>query len=340
MQRWLDRLQGPKYTPLPTNVPPSSSDSSSSFAARTSTGVTPSLPVASPSTTNNQNDPSKPSCFHTSGSIILLVSCAVGMLVLCREYLGLLIVWLAQLSGLAGPLFFLFLFILSSLPMMWGYMVLNLGAGYLYGMWLGLLVTAVGASLGALVAFLICRFLWKDYVTQKISHYENLQQIVRVIEGKHGFRLIMMTRLTPIPFGLQNALLSTAKVTKVRYTLATALGLLPTQILNTYMGTTLRTMEDVLAGKNDNVFVIVAQVAVALIVSYLVNQKMRAEINKAVAAQQLSDVRPGESAEAIELQSVHTEIEPQSPRTSASSLTLTNTTRMSPHDRDQATTTL
>jgi uncharacterized membrane protein YdjX (TVP38/TMEM64 family) len=148
--------------------------------------------------------------------VILLVSCAIGMLVLCREYLGLLIVWLAQLSGLAGPLFFCFLFILSSLPMMWGYMVLNLGAGYLYGMWLGLLVTAIGASLGALVAFVVCRFLWRDYVTKKIGQYENLQQIVRVIEGKHGLRLIMMTRLTPIPFGLQNALLSVCVCVCVR----------------------------------------------------------------------------------------------------------------------------
>lgn len=299
----MDRFRGPKYTPLPTaaSIP------------------VPSLPPApSAATASPPAAPKKSSCVQASGSVVLLVSCAVGMLVLCREYLGLLIVWLAQLSGLAGPVLICVLFILASLPMMWGYMVLNLGAGYLYGMWLGLLVTIIGASLGALVAFVVCRFLWKDYVTKKISQYENLQQIVRVIQGKHGLRIIMMTRLTPIPFGLQNALLSTAKISKTRYTLATAVGLLPTQILNTYMGTTLRTMEDVLAGKSDNVFVIVAQVVVALVVSYLVNQKMRAEINKAVAAQQLSDIRPGESADSIELEAIdvhvdHSLLEPLAP---------------------------
>lgn len=163
--------------------------------------------------------------------------------------------------------------------MMWGYIILNLGAGYIYGLAMGSVVTAVGANVGALVSFVVCRRLWKEYVLQKLSAYENLKQIVRVIEGRQGFRIIMMTRLTPVPFGLQNALFSTAKIGKLRYITATFLGLLPTQILNTYMGTTLRSMEDVLAGKSNNSIVLIAQILITLAVSYLVNVRMKHEVH-------------------------------------------------------------
>ena len=143
-----------------------------------------------------------------SGTIILMLAFGLGAIVFCREYLGTFLNWLSHLSGWQGPVLFCALFTIVSFPMMWGYIILNLGAGYIYGMVMGSMVTAVGANIGALVSFIICRRLWKDYVLQKLSAYENLKQIVRVIEGRQGFRIIMMTRLTPVPFGLQNALFS------------------------------------------------------------------------------------------------------------------------------------
>ncbi len=115
---------------------------------------------------------------------------------------------MAHLYGPYGAALFCVLFVVVSFPMMWGYIILNLGAGYIYGFVVGSAITSVGANLGALVSFLVCRLLWKDYVIRKLSSYENLRQIVRVIEGRQGFRIIMMTRLTPVPFGLQNALFS------------------------------------------------------------------------------------------------------------------------------------
>ena len=56
------------------------------------------------------------------------------------------------------------------------------------------------------------------------------------------------------------------------------LDLIP-QLLNTYMGTTLRSMEDVMAGKSNNSIVLFAQVIIALAVSYLVNVRMKHEVH-------------------------------------------------------------
>lgn len=220
-------------------------------------------------------------CFHVSSSILLLLALCLAALVLCRAYLGAFLNWLADLPGPHGAVLFCVLFVAVSFPMMWGYIILNLGAGYIYGLVGGTIVTSIGANIGALVSFLVCRQLWKEWVLQKLSTYDNLRQIVRVIEGRQGFRIIAMTRLTPVPFGLQNALFSTANISKLRYMSATFLGLLPTQVLNTYMGTTLRSMEDVMSGKNSNSIVLIAQVLITLAVSYIINVRMKREVHTA-----------------------------------------------------------
>eukprot|EP00047_Mylnosiga_fluctuans_P016865 m.56998 g.56998 ORF g.56998 m.56998 type:complete len:382 (-) comp6806_c0_seq2:361-1506(-) len=169
-------------------------------------------------------------CCYVSRNFVLLVAAAIALLVLCHRYLGPFLDWISELNGWQGPLLLCLLFVLVSFPMAWGYIIINLGAGYIYGLFYGTLVTIVGANIGALVSFVICRRLWRDYVLEKLSTYDNLKQVVRVIEGRQGFRIIMMTRLTPVPFGLQNALFSTAKISKLRYVGATFIGLLPTQV--------------------------------------------------------------------------------------------------------------
>ena len=82
------------------------------------------------------------------------------------------------------------------------------------------MVTVLGATAGALLSLVVSRVLWKDYVTRKISSFSNVQQLLRVLEGPQGFRIVMMTRLTPLPFGLQNALLSVCQLRLSKYFIA------------------------------------------------------------------------------------------------------------------------
>ena len=62
---------------------------------------------------------------------------------------------------------------------------------------------------------------------------------------KDAFQLVFLSRLTPIPFGLQNSIFAISSISFAEYLQASCLGLLPCQILNTYFGSTLRSMEEV-----------------------------------------------------------------------------------------------
>lgn len=63
---------------------------------------------------------------------------------------------------------------------------------------------------------------------------------------------------------------------------ASVIGLLPTQAMNTYMGTTLRSVEDVISEHSGNYVILVIQVAITIGLSVYVIRKARKELNKAV----------------------------------------------------------
>ena len=63
------------------------------------------------------------------------------------------------------------------------YIILNIATGYLYGFWDGLCITIIGAAISSMVSFVACRKLAKNYVTSLLSSYDNLKQIIRVLDG-------------------------------------------------------------------------------------------------------------------------------------------------------------
>ena len=88
-----------------------------------------------------------------------------------------------------------------------------------------------------------------------LNKTEYIRAIYSVISGPQAFKVVVLARLTPVPFGLQNAVFSASRylltssvltdglyssLATHRYLLASVLGLLPTQSCNVYIGSTLR----------------------------------------------------------------------------------------------------
>lgn len=144
-------------------------------------------------------------CLHVSGTALVVLVLGLVLVTLCRHYLKDLLQWLQNLDEWQGLLLFLAMFTIVSFPMTWGYIVLNVAAGYLYGFSLGLVVVCSCVTFGFSTAFLVCRRFLRDFVRSKLES-DSLKAIMLVVEGKRGFKVIALTRLTPVPFGLQNGL--------------------------------------------------------------------------------------------------------------------------------------
>ena len=140
-----------------------------------------------------------------SGPIILFLLLGLIFIVWGRGHLLPLLQWLEHMPFYFSLLVFIFLFTLVSFPFGFGYMILNMMAGYLYGIVNGQLIVMLSVNIGITFSFMLCRLWFKDYARSVVTS-NALQAVLRVLEGPYGFKVIFLTRFTPIPFGLQNVL--------------------------------------------------------------------------------------------------------------------------------------
>ncbi|XP_037120047.1 transmembrane protein 64 [Syngnathus acus] len=229
-----------------------------------------------------------PFCLKSALLACVLTGLCFSSVALVRQHLKDLLLWVEGLDSLAGTLLFVVGFIGVSFPCGWGYIVLNVAAGYLYGFVLGVGLVMVGVLIGTFVAHLACKRLLTDWALRKVGASERLSAIIRVVEGGSGLKVVALARLTPIPFGLQNAVFSVTDVSLPNYLVASSVGLLPTQLLNSYLGSTLRTMEDVIAQQSvSGYFVFALQIVISIGLMFYVVHRAQVELNAAIAACQI-----------------------------------------------------
>eukprot|EP01135_Chromosphaera_perkinsii_P005635 Nk52_evm6s356 gene=Nk52_evmTU6s356 len=226
------------------------------------------------------------SCIYKFFGILFFVVSILGVAyVVCT---GTLQTWMEALEKMPlwyGPIVFTVLFTFTAFPMAWGYIILNLGAGFIYKFQIGLLIVMFSATVGAVIAFWVCSVFGRSYVTRKLADNEKLRAVLRVVEGRQGVKIIALMRLTPIPFGLQNACFSVTKISTFKYAMATALGLFPTQVLNTYIGTSLKDMNDVFHGSSGSLgsyLFLASQIGIGFGLSAFVFNLAKKELDRSV----------------------------------------------------------
>jgi uncharacterized membrane protein YdjX (TVP38/TMEM64 family) len=122
------------------------------------------------------------------------------------------------------PLYALWVTLL--LPGVWASML----AGALYGTWWGSALVFVGASLGALLVFLLGRTWLRGWARRRLEAAPKLRAVEQAV-SREGLRLVLLTRLSPaFPFSLLNLAYGLSDVSWRDYTLG-LIGILPGTIL-------------------------------------------------------------------------------------------------------------
>ncbi len=125
-----------------------------------------------------------------------------------------------------------------SLP---GAVIFTLAGGFLFGTALGTLYVNLGATSGAVLAFLTARYLFRDGVERRFG--EKLDAIQRGF-GRNAFNYLLTLRLIPLfPFFLVNLAASLTRIRLSTYTAATAIGIVPASIVYANAGSQLGRIE-------------------------------------------------------------------------------------------------
>ena len=151
-----------------------------------------------------------------------------------RQLLRNTLQWINSLGPWA-PLIFIFIYVLATVLFIPG-SLLTLGGGFLFGMWRGIVCVSIGATLGATCAFLVGRYLARDWVSSQIEKNEKFKAIDEAV-ARQGWKIVLLIRLSPIfPFNLLNYAFGLTRVSLRAYFFASWVGMLPLTVLYVYFG--------------------------------------------------------------------------------------------------------
>jgi uncharacterized membrane protein YdjX (TVP38/TMEM64 family) len=180
--------------------------------------------------------------------LALLALIALGSILLVRhDGIGRSILWLAdreqhfeQLLGQRPVVTYLSLFLLyvlvtgASIP---GATLLSLLVAFVLGFWRGLLLVSFASTLGATLAMLMGRYLFRAAVTARLAgRYE---KVFRQLENDGPYYLFAM-RLTPyVPYFAINLLMGLTTIRAWTFWWVSQLGMLPITCLYLFAGSNL-----------------------------------------------------------------------------------------------------
>jgi uncharacterized membrane protein YdjX (TVP38/TMEM64 family) len=136
--------------------------------------------------------------------------------------------------GVWGILAFIGLYMIATVALIPG-TLLTLGGGAIFGVVAGSVYVFVGATLGAISAFLVGRYLAREWVFDKIAANRRFRAVDRAV-GREGFKIVLLTRLSPaFPFILLNYAYGITRVSLKDYALG-SVGMIPGTVSYVYLG--------------------------------------------------------------------------------------------------------
>jgi len=178
--------------------------------------------------------------------------------------------WIGNLGPLGVFLLSLFLAI-GSLFFMPASPFIIAGAA-VFGFPLGVLGALTGIALGAAGGFSLSRWFLRDEISSRLRKHTTFRAIDTAIE-KEGWKIVILLRLCPIPFGLANYLYGLTAVPFRAYVIASVIGSLPGLLLFCQLGSAGKAeLEAIASGHTGNSAgqIILLSISIAATVSAIV----------------------------------------------------------------------
>ena len=151
-----------------------------------------------------------------------------------QELIQVALAWISDL-GPWGPVVFIVFYILATLLFLPG-LIPTMAAGVLFGVIQGTLLVSISSISGATLAFLIGRYLAREWVATMIRGNQKFEAIDAAV-AQEGWKIVGLTRLSPVfPFNLLNYAFGLTQVSLKHYFLASWMGMLPGTVMYVYIG--------------------------------------------------------------------------------------------------------
>jgi len=151
--------------------------------------------------------------------------------------------------------------------------LITVAGGYFFGIGPGTVYAIMGATLGAVLAFLIARYLMRDVIERRYG-----SRVVRLNSALHdnGVSYLLVLRLVPfMPFFLINLLVGLTRVPLMRFVWTTAVGIFPATFLLAFAGRELTEIHELSDLWSANMLAALCALALLALVPVLVQRLPR-----------------------------------------------------------------
>lgn len=169
----------------------------------------------------------------------LLVATLVAIVIVAAQYFNIqeliktALVWIDNL-GFWKPLAFIAIYNLATVLFVPGSIV-TMGGGAIFGVFWGSIYVFIASTMGAISAFLIGRYLSRDWVAKQLESHPKFKAIDEAV-AREGFKIVFLTRLSPVfPFNLLNYAFGITQVSLKDYSLG-SIGMIPGTVMYVYLG--------------------------------------------------------------------------------------------------------
>lgn len=127
--------------------------------------------------------------------------------------------------GMLAPLVYMLIYAIAPALLLPG-LPITVAGGILFGPFWGVIYTIISSTIGACFAFLISRYVARDWIEKKLRS-PRWRRLDKGVE-KHGWKVVAFTRLIPLfPFNLLNYAFGLTRIGFWPYALATFIFMLP-----------------------------------------------------------------------------------------------------------------
>ena len=147
----------------------------------------------------------------------------------------------AQQPALTAAVYFS-IYVIAAAVSIPGAALLTIIGGMVFGLWIGTLLVSFASSIGATLAFLVSRFLLRDWVQAKFSSH--LSTINRGIETQGGYYLFGLRLIPLFPFWMINLVMGLTPLKASTFYLISQLGMLAGTLVYVNAGASLGSIDE------------------------------------------------------------------------------------------------
>jgi len=134
------------------------------------------------------------------------------------------------------------IYIISTVLNLPGAAIISLAIGFVFGRWHGVMLATISSTIGAVLVFLIARYLIADWARARLEKMSSTKKIMQKLHDDAFGYLIFMRAVPLFPFWFVNMIFAFSPIKTKQYAIGTYVGMFPVSFVLVNLGQSLSTV--------------------------------------------------------------------------------------------------